>query len=119
MATQTHFIIKGTAMSEDDLFSRVKELRAYARHSDRITSHQAADSVSHIRESQKIILELLKHYGPMFDEQIFVRIPFTNKMSPSGARTRRAELVALGQVVDTGRYERTKSNRKTVVWKAV
>jgi DNA-binding Lrp family transcriptional regulator len=40
-------------------------------------------------------------------------------MSPSGARTRRRELVDLGFVEDTGMRIKLRSGRLSAVWKAV
>ncbi len=89
---------------------------AHARTTDRVTSHMAAASVTNIRESQQTILYCLKQFGPLCDEDIykFVR----QGMSPSGARSRRAECVAKGWVVDSGERGTTTSGRKTILWKA-
>jgi hypothetical protein len=104
-------------MTQDDLFGPPPS----ARNTDPDTSHRAAESVdrARLRETQRIILNLLVEHGPATDEDIadwlFAR---GHRVSPSGARTRRAELVAKGLVYDTGRRLRTRSNRPTIVWAA-
>jgi RecJ-like exonuclease len=92
--------------------------KAVARRSDPETSREAAASITaeRLRNSQQIILNTLRRYGPMTDEDIYRRTATT--MSPSGARTRRAELVARGLVYDTGKRETLASGRKAVVWGA-
>lgn len=90
---------------------------AVARRSDPRTSWDAADSVKNIRESQAFILDLLSTYGPMTDEEIYKLLG--EGYSPSGARSRRNELVEKGLVQDSGRRALTKSNRRTIIWRAV
>lgn len=92
-----------------------------ARNSDPETSHAAAASLSakKIRESQRLIYDALRHYGPMTDEDMYLRHSHWWTMSPSGARTRRSELVKMGKVRDSGRRETLASGRKSIVWEAV
>lgn len=90
---------------------------ARARGSDPITSHAAADSVDKIRESQAHILSIIKGHGPITDNEIFARLEM--KLSPSGARTRRDELVRRGLVADSGSKERLESGRFSILWKTV
>lgn len=94
------------------------EDRAVARNTDPETSHAAAKSVGsdRIRSSQKIILNLLRKFGPMTDAEIagLMKVGF----SPSGTRTRRKELVDKGLVRDSGNRKRTSSGRSTIVWVA-
>ncbi len=99
-----------------DLFAWKGQPRAHARATDPRTSLEAADSVNRIRESQKRILEALKTYGPMTDEQI---LALNLGLSPSGTRSRRAELVERGYVKDSGRKDKTASGRNTIVWEAI
>lgn len=99
-----------TAAPEHDLF-------AYARWSDPQTSFDAAASVTHISEAQNTILHILKLHGPLTDEQIFDWL-CGYPISPSGARSRRNELVKMGKVLDTGERRLTRLERKSVVWMA-
>lgn len=100
------------------------EPRAVARSSDPPTSWEAARSIrgKRIRESQAIVLRLLRAYGPMTDEQLLeylARSEWAGTLSPSGARTRRSELVSRGLVFDTRRRWRLASGRLAIVWQAV
>ena len=104
---------------QPDLFS--PKPVAVARKSDPVTSHEAAASVRDIRESQRVILDWLQRRGPMTDGELlfFVSNMMVNKMSPSGCRTRRKELVDMKFVRDSGRRQLTPSGRRTIVWEAV
>jgi hypothetical protein len=104
-----------------DLFP---EDKAHARRSDPHTSHDAADSVEHIRRSQQDVLMVLRRFGPMHDDKLWrVITSLFGKgvlpMSESGCRTRRSELVAKGLVEDTGRRTILPSGRASIVWGAV
>lgn len=95
--------------------------QAVARRTDPGTSWQAARSVDRIRESQAQVLAILRRYGPMTDEEIAsvaATWPEGTRQSPSGLRTRRAELVDLGVVKDSGLRGKTRSGRSTIVWEA-
>lgn len=96
----------------------VREPQAVARRDDPETSVAAAASVERIRESQRVILDTLRLYGPLSDEGIWHELPDDFDISPSGARTRRSELVGKGLVRDSGRRERLASGRLAVVWMA-
>ena len=103
--------------SDDD------EPKAVARRTDPGTSWAAAKSVRGIRPLQWWIYTTLMRFGPMTDEQIAQRwamAPLLGvKVSPSGLRTRRDELVPLGRVRDSGRKSRMQSGRQAIVWEAV
>jgi len=92
-----------------------------ARPTDPATSHEAASSVRNVRESQQLILKALDIWRRtgLTDEQIYDCPAICSYMSPSGARTRRSELVRQGLVVDSGERRKTKAGRQTIVWKAV
>jgi len=99
-----------------------REPRAHARRSDPETSHQAAASVKRMRESQMFILGLFRRHGGMVDDELIVvasGVLAGRKMSVSGIRTRRSELVRLGMVRDTGKRRRLESGRLSIVWAAV
>lgn len=93
-----------------------------ARITDPHTSHEAADSVKNLTQTQMGILNVLtKLRRPAADEEIIyqyqiqVRLGLLPRASESGIRSRRSELVAYGKVVAAG-LGRTASNRKTVLW---
>ena len=98
--------------------SRGRDLGAHARRSDPKTSHQAAASVKNQETLRARVLETLRDCGPLSDEslalKLFLRYP--TPYSPSGIRTRRSELVAMGDVADSGKRERSKANRESIVW---
>lgn len=106
----------------DDRGEVAEELRAHARGSDPDTSHEAAATVTNLRTSQRRILELLERFGPASDEdlQVYWRqlqdYEDWPPISPSGLRSRRAELVTKGLVYDTGKRGVTSSGRKTIEW---
>jgi hypothetical protein len=92
--------------------------RPRARWSDPLTSHQAAASVTRMRRSQAAVLAVLREEGPATDEEIAARYrtPPRPMQSPSGLRTRRAELVEAGLVRDSGERRRLPSGRLGIVW---
>lgn len=93
----------------------------HARTTDPVTSHEAAESVKNLTATQLIILSLLEI--PQTDEELVAN--YTNlrkenptivpKASPSGIRSRRAELFQEERVVPVG-YAMTESNRRAIVW---
>lgn len=93
----------------------------FARKSDPITSHEAAESVDEFRatETQQAILKLLVR--PMTDQDLvfeYQRLFFAGKApraSESGVRSRRAELFQRELVVPVG-FEVLESGRKAIVW---
>lgn len=94
----------------------------HARNTDPATSHEAADTVRNISATQAAILAALR--APMTDEQLVdtyyalvdsMRAP---NASPSGIRSRRAELARQGLVVDTGERRKLVSGRHAILWKA-
>lgn len=88
-----------------------------ARKNDPITSHEAAQSVAQITKTQDFILMILE--TPATDEMLISRYRSTRhapEASDSGIRTRRAELVRKGLVVDTGERGFTQSGRQSIVW---
>jgi predicted ArsR family transcriptional regulator len=91
---------------------------AHARRTDPETSHAAAASLKAetLSAQRARVYDYLKQYGPMTDAMLVAGIL---KMSPSGLRTRRSELVRMGLVEDTGRRERLRSGRKAIVWRAL
>lgn len=93
---------------------------ARARATDPATSHEAAASIqpkasTRIRDE---ILQAFSRYGPMTDEEIADHLSWLNA-SPSGMRTRRAELVAAGLIEQHSADGRTSSGRRCAVWQLV
>jgi len=73
--------------------------RARARSTDPPTSWQAAASIAGIRDSQAKIYSILLRHGPLHDEAILpLFVAAFGSISPSGCRSRRAELVDAGLV---------------------
>ena len=90
--------------------------RAHARRTDPETSHKAAASVENLTSKQAAILEMLR-MGPACDSEIYDRLWKAGyKMSDSGARTRRDELVERGLVEFADRYVTLKSGSRSRVW---
>lgn len=92
----------------------MRETGAVARSSDPGTSWEAARRVEGIRESQEAVLRVLRS-GPKTDEEL-VEHPDLHMQSPSGIRTRRAELRDQGLVRDSGRRAVGKTGRRMIVW---
>lgn len=92
-----------------------------ARQTDPATSHAAASSVDHITRTQRRIHALLIEFGPMCDHDIEhrYRMRFGHDASPSGLRTRRAELVEQGLVADSLQLVLLPTGRSAVEWQAV
>lgn len=92
-----------------------------ARRNDPHTSWAAAGSVVELRTKQESVYFCLLVIGPATDYRIaseYHRRDFPHQ-SPSGLRTRRAELVELGLVRDTGKREVLPTNRQGIVWEAI
>lgn len=95
---------------------------ARARRTDPGTSHDAARSIHDMTETQRGVYFFLKR-SPGTDEQLETayydgceRFGFP-MASPQGLRSRRAELVALGWVEDSGESRETKYGGKSIVWR--
>jgi hypothetical protein len=84
----------------------------------RQVTRQLRPSLRNGYASQQQVLLTVAVYGPLTDEGMLYHLQRNYPMSPSGARTRRAELVARGLVYDTGKRETLASGRKAVVWAA-
>lgn len=92
---------------------------AKARKTDPVTSHEAAEKVRNVSETQKFILRVLVR--PRTDAQM-IEAYRKYKTAPwaeeSGLRSRRHELVVAGKVVVAGETK-SRSGRRTYLWKAV
>lgn len=108
-------------------YAAVPRQAPVSRITDPETSRQAAASISvdKMRETQKVILDILDRFGPACDEDIAVyarqleSLGEAPKQSPSGLRSRRAELVTAGLVRDSGERAKTTSGRQTIVWERI
>lgn len=95
---------------------------AVARRSDPDTSHEAARSVTSIRESHRAVLRVFKQYGGMTDEDLLnyytacTELAGFPRQSDSGLRTRRSELVAAGKLRDSGKRTVGRTGRRMIVW---
>lgn len=95
-------------------------MTARARHTDRETSHLAAESVSGITDTKHFILETFKEYGPMTDEKLIENYNklwrHVHRASDSGIRSRRRELEVAGYIVPMERIKGTTEagNKATV-----
>jgi hypothetical protein len=93
------------------------ELFTLTRTNDPQTSHDAAASLKDVRASQRAVYQMLRDYGPSTDERLQqLAHDHGIRMSPSGLRTRRHELTALGLVVDSGRTAVLATGRAAIVW---
>lgn len=92
---------------------------AVARNSDPATSHKAAERVTqHLTEIQKRVLAAFRALGsrPITDEDLVIQLP---ELAPSTVRSRRAELVRMGKIRDSGRTVRNSRGHEVTVWELV
>lgn len=91
-----------------------------ARRTDPATSHAAARSVDreHLTHTQRVITTLLALEGPKTDEELLLlwNDRIADRISASGLRTRRAELVDAGIVRDSGERRQLESGRMAICW---
>ena len=90
----------------------------YARKTDPQTSHDAARSVGNITPTQKYILKVLER--PRTDMELveaYRNLKLAPRASESGIRSRRAELVNRGLVVDSGGRVKLPSGRWATIWR--
>lgn len=98
-------------------------MKFFARKSDPVTSHEAANSVDEFKatQTQEAILKLLKQamtdQDLVFDYHVAVIRGDAPKASESGIRSRRAELAERKLVVPVG-YKKLESGRRAIVWEA-
>lgn len=103
-------------MRDGSAFENVREARrrAVARRTDPETSWAAAHSLGDLRESQFMVYLCIAEHGPLIDEKLVELM--VGKMSASGARTRRSELVDVGLVEFTGDYGLTTLGNRSRMW---
>ncbi len=92
---------------------------AHARREDPETSKAAARSLTPqaLGKQQALVLGFFEEYGPMADTQLVSAVYRAGiTASPSGLRSRRAELVAIGKLKDSGRRLLGPSGRLHTIW---
>lgn len=90
---------------------------ARARNTDPVTSYEAAESVRDVTATKAYILQALKR--PRNDAQLveaYRAMDGAPHASESGIRSRRAELVEAGMVIDSGQRVKMPSGRSSIVW---
>lgn len=103
--------------------SRPLSYRAAARRTDPQTSHQAARSVNITSPAHQRILHIFTEHGPQSDQDLIYQWGLHtvthdwDRISPSGLRSRRKELVDAGLIVASDRAGRTASGRACIVWR--
>lgn len=96
-----------------------KEPVRMTRWADPITSYQAAASVD-LNKSQKIVMSAFRTRNSMTDEELVLQVVKIGlKLSQSGCRSRRKELVVMGVLRDSGVREKTAAGRSTTVWELI
>ena len=95
---------------------------ANARANDPETSKQAAASVTNTAMVQRAILTIFSKQLGLCDSELtdiyyaWVDSGLATNASPSGIRSRRAELVAQEYLADSGEREKLPSGRSSVIW---
>lgn len=94
-----------------------------ARTTDPMTSHLApSGKAARATIADAVLKTLKKHRRGLTDEQlvdVYRALPKAPKATPSGIRTRRAELVAAGLVeMVTDREGVTETGRRAKIWRA-
>lgn len=88
-----------------------------ARHTDPQTSHDAAESVDNLTATKQAILRVLARPRTDVDlVEAYMNYRNAPRASESGIRSRRAELVAAGLVIDSGQRVKLASGRNAIVW---
>lgn len=96
----------------------------FARKKDPATSKLAASRVKNVLSTRDVVLDIMTRKGPMIDAKLiseYQKAAAKGKApmaSESGIRTRRSELVQLGQVIATDKVAKTPYGRAAVVWAA-
>jgi hypothetical protein len=94
--------------------------RAHARATDPWTSHSAADSIADVTPLQYRLLQCFDVEMAMTDEElvkVYARTwGITWPATDSSIRSRRSELVGMGQLLPTNETRKTKAGHKSIVW---
>ena len=94
---------------------------AYARNSDPITSHLAAQSIMDVTTLQIRIMQCFESTtGGLTDEQLVnvYKAMWGNSFpaTESSIRSRRSELHHKGAIVDTAKTRQTRNGHKAIIW---
>jgi hypothetical protein len=90
----------------------------HARKTDPQTSHDAAASVKNLTPTKEFILKALNRPRTDVDlVEAYQNMKFAPRASESGIRSRRAELVAQGLVIDSGARIKLPSGRWATIWR--
>ena len=94
-------------------------LHTRARKRDPRTSKMAANSLN-LSQGQKKVMVVFRSYGSMTDEELIENLAKLKiDLTPSGARSRRAELVRKGAIKDSGQTRLGSTGNKMTVWEIV
>lgn len=99
-------------------------MRARARHTDPSTSKAAASTVTQLSKLHTYVLALFHHFGDLTDHEMihhYQLMAVTGDYPPAteqSLRSRRAELVTLGEVTATDAVAFTPHGRRATVWAA-
>jgi hypothetical protein len=95
-------------------------LQAHARRSDPSTSKEAAASVVNMTKNREAVLATFEQCGELTDFELVSAYGHDDGSMPdqseSGLRTRRAELVRMGKLRDSGKTRDNANGRRCVVW---
>lgn len=90
-----------------------------ARKRDPKTSKMAANRLD-LSKGQKKVMVAFRSFGSMTDEELIENLAKLNlDLTPSGARSRRAELVKKGAIKDSGQTRPGSTGNKMTVWEIV
>ena len=94
--------------------------RAHARATDPWTSHSAADLIADVTPLQYRLLQCFDVEMAMTDEELVQAYArtwgITWPATDSSIRSRRSELVGMGQLLPTNETRKTKAGHKSIVW---
>jgi hypothetical protein len=90
-----------------------------ARKRDMKTSKMAANGLD-LSKGQKRVMIAFRSRPPMTDEELIVTLQELGlPLTPSGARSRRAELVKKGAIKDSGQRRAGQTGNMMTVWEVV
>lgn len=105
--------------------SDARDPQAHARRAHPETSHEAAQSVLGIRDSQWLVWSTLLRVGPKANHELVPLVQqahqeiFKAPITEQSVRSRRAELTAVGLVEFTDEFHKSPTGRRARVWRSV